>query len=602
MDQRIESRKKLAEVFGYHQFREGQEEIITSILNKQDNLIIMPTGGGKSLCYQLPALLMKGMTLVISPLIALMEDQVAALKQLGVNAAAIHSNLSLDEKQSLTNDIDRGELTILYLSPETVLQPRFLDFLRNKCIPLIAIDEAHCVSIWGNDFRPEYTKLKQLRECFPAATLVALTATADAATRFEMLEKLALKEPKVSIMSFERHNIYLQSLPAQNRMAQIRRFLNKFVHQSGIIYTLSRNTAEKTAHELEKLGYKSAYYHAGMDALSRSRIQSRFQNDEIHIICATIAFGMGIDKSNVRFVIHYNLPKNIESYYQEIGRAGRDNLPSEALLFHSWADVTQLRKFIENSDSELEYKEIQSDKLDRMWQLGSGFNCRTNVILNYFGEYRHTPCGHCDICLSPPKRFDGTIIAQKVISAISRCQEQLTLTNLMDVLKGTIKPELREKGFHEIKTFGAGRDLSYPEWREYLTQIIQLGIVEIDYARGSLLRLTPLAHDVLQMNRIIELHKYLSPSLVTKKRRTSDIPLHPDDHLFEKLRIWRAHQASQQRIPAYTIFHDKTLKHLSDQKPLFWAALDNIEGIGQLKKEKYGHQIIRIIEEYMKEQ
>ena len=591
------ARDKLLEVYGYHAFRDGQEEIVDSLLDGKDNLVIMPTGGGKSLCYQLPAMMLPNLTIVISPLIALMEDQVAALLQLGTNAGTLHSGKSYEEKMDISSAIDDGSLKLLYIAPETMLQDRMINYLKDKKISLIAIDEAHCVSVWGNDFRPEYTALKKLKEVFPETPWVALTATADKATQDEMLNKLGLENPIITLSSFERENITITCLPGQKRIDQIKKFILNKEGQAGIVYCLSRKSTEKMSAKLSEIGIKSAYYHAGMDALSRSRIQQRFQNDEIDVICATIAFGMGIDKSNVRYVIHFNLPKNVESYYQEIGRAGRDGLPSEALLFYSWADVMQLRRFIDESEAASEFKKVQHSKLDRIWDLASSFSCRTNFILNYFGEYRSKACKHCDNCLLPPESFDGKMIAQKALSAIARCNQSATLSQIMDVLKGSYKEELKVLGFTEVKTFGAGRDLSYPEWREYITQLFNLGLVSIDYTMNSHLKLTPLSKEVLSGSQPVSLFAFQKKKAAPAKvKKVIDV----EDDLFEILRKWRAGQARTQGIPAYTILHDKTLKELSSVKPTRIELLTEIDGIGKVKKEKYGAAIVEIIDNYKK--
>ena len=524
------ARDKLLEVYGYHAFRDGQEEIVDSLLDGKDNLVIMPTGGGKSLCYQLPAMMLPNLTIVISPLIALMEDQVAALLQLGTNAGTLHSGKSYEEKMDISSAIDDGSLKLLYIAPETMLQDRMINYLKDKKISLIAIDEAHCVSVWGNDFRPEYTALKKLKEVFPETPWVALTATADKATQDEMLNKLGLENPIITLSSFERENITITCLPGQKRIDQIKKFILNKEGQAGIVYCLSRKSTEKMSAKLSEIGIKSAYYHAGMDALSRSRIQQRFQNDEIDVICATIAFGMGIDKSNVRYVIHFNLPKNVESYYQEIGRAGRDGLPSEALLFYSWADVMQLRRFIDESEAASEFKKVQHSKLDRIWDLASSFSCRTNFILNYFGEYRSKACKHCDNCLLPPESFDGKMIAQKALSAIARCNQSATLSQIMDVLKGSYKEELKVLGFTEVKTFGAGRDLSYPEWREYITQLFNLGLVSIDYTMNSHLKLTPLSKEVLSGSQPVSLFAFQKKKAAPAKvKKVIDCLLYTSD-------------------------------------------------------------------------
>jgi len=593
-DQTIQD--QLKDVFGYDTFRLGQKEIISGVLEGKDHLVVMPTGGGKSLCYQLPALLLPHLTIVISPLIALMEDQVAALDQLGICARAMHSGKSFEEKSEIDGLISKNELKLLYIAPETILQDRMKNYLATLAISLIAIDEAHCVSVWGNDFRPEYRELHSLRQIVNKVPWIALTATADDATRQEMATQLGLEEPSITVSSFERENIHVTCRPGQKRIEQIERFVIQRPDQAGIIYCLSRKSTEKLSGKLKDRGIKAAYYHAGMDSLSRSRIQTRFQNDEIHVICATIAFGMGIDKSNVRFVIHYNLPKNIESYYQEIGRAGRDGEPSEALLFYSWGDVIQLKSFIDGGDGASRFKEVQHAKLERMWQLVSGHSCRTNVILNYFGEYRDKPCNHCDNCEKKETTIDGTVLSQKALSAVARCNQSISITQLLDILKGAYKPELRDQGWTEIKTFGAGRELTYPQWREYLTQMINLGLMSLDYTDGYKLKLTPLSKDVLTGQTQIPLHEWQPVQKVKKIKKlvvTDDEDI--DQSLYEQLRTWRAAQARDKKIPAYTIFHDKTLKALASIQPKDESSLLQISGIGQAKLEKYGEEILALI-------
>lgn len=587
---------QLKDVFGYDTFREGQKEIITGILEGNDHLVVMPTGGGKSLCYQLPALLLPHLTIVISPLIALMEDQVASLDQLGICARAMHSGKSFEEKSEIDGLISKNELKLLYIAPETILQERMKSYLASLKISLIAIDEAHCVSVWGNDFRPEYRELHSLREIVNKVPWIALTATADDATRQEMATQLGLDNPSITVSSFERQNIHVTCRPGQKRIEQIERFVVQRSGKAGIIYCLSRKSTEKLAGKLNDRGIKAAYYHAGMDSMSRSRIQTRFQNDEIHVICATIAFGMGIDKSNVRFVIHYNLPKNIESYYQEIGRAGRDGESSEALLFYSWGDVMQLKSFIDGGDGAATFREVQHAKLDRMWQLVSGRSCRTNVILNYFGEFRDTPCDHCDNCEKEETTIDGTVLSQKALSAVARCKESISITQLLDILKGAYKPELRDRGWTDIKTFGAGRDLTYPQWREYVTQMINLGLMSLDYTDGYKLKLTPLSKDVLTGTTQIPLHEWKPVQKVQKvKKLVVEDEGDVDKSLYEKLRSWRAAQARTKKIPAYTIFHDKTLKALASIQPKDNNRLLQISGIGKAKLEKYGEEILALI-------
>jgi ATP-dependent DNA helicase RecQ len=399
----------LKNTFGYNQFRNQQEEIIKSVLDGEDALVIMPTGGGKSLCYQIPALASEGIAVIISPLIALMNDQVSAMKLLNIKAATLHSNIDSQTSNETYNAIENGSLKMLYLSPEKILSSGFLLFLKQQKISLFAIDEAHCVSVWGNDFRPEYVKLSILKDEFPSIPTIALTATADNSTQKDIIKQLKLKNEEPFLSSFERHNIKLSSKAGVKRIEQIIYFLREKQNEAGIIYCLSRKSTESVASKLQMKGHKAEASHAGLDAKTRQRVQEDFQNDKIDIVCATIAFGMGIDKPNIRFVIHYNMPKNIEGYYQEIGRAGRDGEPAEALLFYSWADNLNLQKFIDESNAEETFKKVQAAKLERMWEFATALSCRTNMILNYFGEFKSNQCDHCDNCAHPPKLFDGTV-------------------------------------------------------------------------------------------------------------------------------------------------------------------------------------------------
>ncbi|MEE9371415.1 MAG: RecQ family ATP-dependent DNA helicase, partial [Saprospiraceae bacterium] len=423
--------KILKDKFGYDHFRPLQEEAITTVIEGQDVLLVLPTGGGKSLCFQVPALAKKGMSIVVSPLIALMDDQVIALRENGINAHAIHSNVTASDLNEAYEKVFSEETSIIYMSPERLLTESMLQYLSNQKVSLFAIDEAHCVSVWGNDFRPEYEKLKLLKEKFPTVPTIALTATADNATQKDIIEKLALSQPKHLLGSFERKNITITARPGIERIKEIRKFINKYEGEAGIIYCLSRKACESVAESLQSYGLEAAYYHAGMSSNDRKHTHNKFLYDDIKIICATIAFGMGIDKSNIRWVIHYNMPKNLEGYYQEIGRSGRDGEPAEVLLFSSTADLVKLRSFIDGSEANEKFKIIQSQKLNRMWEFANAHNCRTNMILNYFGEFRSEPCGHCDNCIHPVEMIDGKIIAQKTMSAISRSHERLSLRNLI---------------------------------------------------------------------------------------------------------------------------------------------------------------------------
>ncbi|MEM9987328.1 MAG: DNA helicase RecQ, partial [Bacteroidota bacterium] len=456
-------------------FRPYQEDIIQTLLSGQDALVLMPTGGGKSMCYQLPALIRTGMAVVVSPLIALMRDQVTALQANGISAAYLNSSQSSSEQNSVVEQALLSELKLLYVSPEKALSPDFFNLIKRVKISLFAIDEAHCISAWGHDFRPEYTQLGHLRGQFPDAPFVALTATADKPTRRDIIEQLNLSSPKEFVASFDRPNLSLEVRPGQRKFEAALAFVQERITQSGIIYCLTRKTTEQVAAKLQAKGLKAAAYHAGMDVASRTRIQDEFINDEVHVVCATIAFGMGIDKSNVRWVIHYNLPKNLENYYQEIGRAGRDGLPSDTLLFFSYGDLIQHRYFIEESNQ----AELLEAKLQRMEQYATAQICRRRVLLSYFGESVQSDCGNCDVCQNPPQRFDATVLAQKALSALVRLREKVGMSMLIDVLRGSNKKELKEKGYHQIKTYGAGADMSVGEWQHCLLQLLQMGYLEI---------------------------------------------------------------------------------------------------------------------------
>ncbi len=590
----------LKNTFGYNDFRGNQLEIIEEVLKGNDVAVIMPTGGGKSLCYQIPALILPHLTIVISPLIALMEDQVSSLRELGIRCATYHSGIEHNIKDDIIDTIKNEVQFLLYVAPETLNSPFISDILRHVKISLIAIDEAHCISVWGNDFRPEYTKLSNLKKSFPSTPIIALTATADGATQADIKSQLNISKAKSYISSFERTNLLISASPGTKRIEQIEEFLKRYNSESGIIYCLSRRSTEDVASKLNAKGFKASYYHAGMDSLSRRRIQQRFQNDEIRIICATIAFGMGIDKSNVRFVIHYNLPKNIESFYQEIGRAGRDGLKSETLLFYSWADHTRLRSFIEDSIGNDEFKNVQSAKLDRMWEFANATECRTKMILHYFGEYRDKNCGHCDNCLDPPNVIDVTILAQKALSAIVRTQQTLGINILIDILKGVPRELIQQKGYDRLKTFGVGRDLPISHWRYYILQFINKGIIRVDYTSNSILKLSPLSIDVLKGNMLIQTSEYRPPT--NKKKDKKVYTQNIENELFERLRIWRLEKAKAIGAPAYVIFNDSTLLGIANEKPINSSELLQIDGVGKVKIQKYGKEILIQVRNYVESQ
>ena len=573
--------------FGYDSFRPNQLEIIQHVLSGKDTLAIMPTGGGKSLCYQLPALAQQGVAIVISPLIALMKDQVDALKGNGVSAAFYNSSQDQQTQQDILESLMAGTLKLLYVAPESIWG--ITNYLEKSIISLIAVDEAHCISSWGHDFRPAYTQLKRLQLEFPGTPIIALTATADKATQEDIVNQLGVPKATKFISSFDRPNLYLDVRPGQQRLQQIFKFIGSRGLQSGIIYCLSRKNTETLAAKLKAKGYDAKAYHAGLTPELRSSIQEDFINDRTPIIVATVAFGMGIDKSNVRWVIHYNMPKNIEGYYQEIGRGGRDGLKAHALLFYSYADVMQLRKFAEGTQTQ----EIQIAKLERMQQFAEALSCRRKALLNYFGEFITEDCGNCDICKNPPTYFDGTLIAQKICSAVVRLQEKEALGLVIDVLRGSNNQQVFEKGYQHIKTFGAARDISWRDLQQYIIQLLNQGVLEIWFHQGGRLLLTSQAKQILFAGKQIKLATLSKQQAKTKEvKETSAVKT---KELFEKLRVLRAVYAKDMGVPAYVIFSDASLKDMEQKKPTTMEGFSKISGVGKAKLEKYAAAFIKII-------
>ena len=573
--------------FGYDSFRPNQLEIIQHVLSGKDTLAIMPTGGGKSLCYQLPALAQQGVAIVISPLIALMKDQVDALKGNGVSAAFYNSSQDQQTQQDILESLMAGTLKLLYVAPESIWG--ITNYLEKSIISLIAVDEAHCISSWGHDFRPAYTQLKRLQLEFPGTPIIALTATADKATQEDIVNQLGVPKATKFISSFDRPNLYLDVRPGQQRLKQIFKFIGSRGLQSGIIYCLSRKNTETLAAKLKAKGYDAKAYHAGLTPELRSSIQEDFINDRTPIIVATVAFGMGIDKSNVRWVIHYNMPKNIEGYYQEIGRGGRDGLKAHALLFYSYADVMQLRKFAEGTQTQ----EIQIAKLERMQQFAEALSCRRKALLNYFGEFITEDCGNCDICKNPPTYFDGTLIAQKICSAVVRLQEKEALGLVIDVLRGSNNQQVFEKGYQHIKTFGAARDISWRDLQQYIIQLLNQGVLEIWFHQGGRLLLTSQAKQILFEGKQIKLATLSKQQAKTKEvKETSAVKT---KELFEKLRVLRAVYAKDMGVPAYVIFSDASLKDMEQKKPTTMEGFSKISGVGKAKLEKYAAAFIKII-------
>lgn len=583
-----ELQKILKKYYGYEQFRPGQQEIVETAISGRDVVVLMPTGGGKSICYQLPALCQPGLAVVVSPLIALMQDQVEALRRNGVAAAFLNSSQDRAEQASVERQCAAGELKLLYVSPEKLLSENFQYLLKRLKISLFAIDEAHCISFWGHDFRLEYTRLGMLKEQFPEVPLMALTATADKLTRQDILKQLRLKEPATFVASFDRPNLSLSVLPAQDRIKRILEFLEEHPFDAGIIYCLSRKGCEQVAAKLQAAGYKAGFYHAALGHEQRMETQQAFLKDDIQIVCATVAFGMGIDKSNVRWVIHYNLPKNIESYYQEIGRAGRDGLPADTLLFYSFADVMKQRSMLEELPDDR--RQLQEAKLERLQQYAEGHICRRKILLAYFGESQDQNCNNCDVCRNPHQPMEGTVLAQKAFSAVARSQESLPVSLLVDVLRGADTEEIRRKGLFKMKTYGAGKDIHPLDWRNYIQQFINSGLLDIAYDQHQRLRLNEHSRSVLFEGKKVALYKNEKPAL----QKTKPVPKVQDfeEELFDRLRKLRKSLADEQGVPPYVIFSDKTLREMAAEKPLTQEAMLRINGVGRVKLDNYGDDFI----------
>lgn len=580
--------------FGYDSFRPLQEEIIRHILDGNDALVLMPTGGGKSICYQLPALLREGTAVVVSPLISLMKDQVEALCANGISAGALNSSNDETENAALRRACMEGRLKLLYISPEKLLaEANYL--LRDMHISLFAIDEAHCISQWGHDFRPEYAQMGILHQQFPHVPIIALTATADKITREDIIRQLHLNHPRTFISSFDRPNLSLtvkRGYQQKEKSKTILDFIARHPGESGIIYCMSRSKTESVAQMLQKQGIRTAVYHAGLSPSLRDEAQDDFINDRVQVVCATIAFGMGIDKSNVRWVIHYNLPKSIESFYQEIGRAGRDGLPSDTLLFYSLADLILLTKFATESGQQ----NINLEKLQRMQQYAESDICRRRILLSYFGEIADHDCGNCDVCKNPPERFDGTVIVQKALSAIVRTDQQIGTGVLVDILRGNMSPEVVGKGYQQLKTFAAGRDVPARDWHDYLLQMLQLGYFEIAYNENNHLKITSAGSDVLfgrATARLVVIRREETNETKRGRKRKATVPAQElplglpnteNEALFEALRKLRKRLADEEALPAYIVLSDKVLHLLSTSRPTNLEEFGNISGIGEHKK------------------
>jgi len=586
----------LNNTFGYGEFRGQQAAIIESVLAGKDTLVIMPTGGGKSLCYQIPALLRPGMGIVVSPLIALMEDQVVSLQQLGINAAYLNSTVEEPEKRTLFAAVNRGEIDLLYLAPERLLQSSTLEWLQNQPISLIAIDEAHCVSQWGHDFRSDYLALGRLAEIFTNVPRIALTATATERTQREIIKNLELHKPNHFIASFDRPNIHYSVQPRQDGRNQLLRFLTGREQESGVIYCLSRKKVEDTASWLRTKGFNALPYHAGLDKLMRSEHLNRFLRDESVIMVATIAFGMGIDKPDVRFVCHLDLPKSMEAYYQETGRAGRDGQAADAWMIYGLNDVVQLQQMVDQSPLDEERKFYERNKLNALLGWCEETQCRRRSLLAYFGEVTTTDCGNCDTCSTPPPTWDATQPAQKLLSCIYRTGQRFGATYVLEVLLGKSNDRIVSNAHDQLSTFGIGQDLSLPQWRSIIRQLIVKNFIWVDAERYGALRLHDTARPLLRSELSLSLRRDLEEKTTARKSRGSPTSVSNEDRiLWEALRACRNEIAQSVGIPAYQVFHDATLMEMMQHKPTDRWQLLAISGVGEKKLDNYGERFLEVI-------
>lgn len=596
----------LKSYFGYDSFRPMQEEIIKNVIQKKDSLVLMPTGGGKSICFQLPALMLEGTAVVISPLISLMKDQVEALRANGIMAATLNSGNDEATDRVIREQCRQGKIKLLYISPE-----RFMTEIvwigQMMKVSLFAIDEAHCISQWGHDFRPEYVHLGVLHERFADVPIIALTATADKTTKADIIDKLNLRDPQIFVSSFDRPNLSLdvrRGYSAKEKLNTILDIIDRHPYESGIIYCLSRKETERLAGKLKREGVAAGAYHAGLEMEERSRIQEDFIKDKIDVVVATVAFGMGIDKSNVRYVIHYNLPKSIESFYQEIGRGGRDGLPTETVLFYNIGDLVTLRSFADESGQ----SELNNEKLNRMQEYAEAQVCRRRILLNYFGEVSEHDCGNCDVCNNPPQHFDGTMIVKKALSAIMRTKQHVGFTTTIDILRGIMSADVAANRYDLLKTFGVGHDVPARDWRDYLLQMLQMGFIEIAYTEDNHLKVTELGREALFGDKEVKLAIIRREDRRKKKikQEQQELPMQysntgkaEDPDLFRVLRKLRQNIAEENNWPAYVVMSDKTLHALATEKPTTLNAFSNIYGIGEYKLKTYGKRFVDVIKDYL---
>ena len=590
----------LGRFYGYSTFRPLQLEIITAAMSGHDSVVLMPTGGGKSICYQMPALLSDGVVVVVSPLIALMKDQVTALTSNGIPAAAVNSMQTEEQNRDILEQLFSGRVRILYISPERLLME--IDrWSRDLRIALFAVDEAHCISQWGNDFRPGYTQLSCIKALYPGVPVMALTATADRLTREDIALQLRLDNPRLFIGSFDRPNISLRVMTNPGKTRRINyicSMIDRYRSDAGIVYCLSRKSAEETDKQLSGRGYRSVVYHAGLSVAERNRAQELFINGEVQVVCATVAFGMGIDKSNIRWVVHNNMPRNIESYYQEIGRAGRDGAKAEAVMFYSYADIATLQSFVDESGQQA----INTEKLTRMKEYAEASLCRRRILLSYFNETFDHDCGNCDVCLNPPERIDGTVLVLKALSAIVRVNGMAGITMLIDILRGAARQELIQKGYDKIKTYGAGRDLSFAEWNAYISQMIQLGLIDIAYNEGNHLKITAYGRRILDSRGPVTLARYTPIERRNTRRKSAaepeEIQLSPAEQLLELLKGVRENIAKKEQVPPYIVLTDKALLEMVRTEPIDMESFSRVEGVGERKTVKYWKPFVTAIRKF----
>ncbi|WP_440589551.1 DNA helicase RecQ [Pseudoalteromonas luteoviolacea] len=594
--QSLTPKSVLKEYFGYTTFRTGQQETIEACLSGRDSLVLLPTGGGKSLCYQVPALMLPGVTIVISPLISLMQDQVAQLQAQGIAAEFVNNSVEWQQQQQIYQRLHAGEIKLLYVAPEKVLQREFLERLSSLPLALFAIDEAHCVSHWGHDFRPHYCRLNELKQAFPTVPTMALTATADMATRNDIVQQLQLNNPFIHTGSFDRPNIRYTIEEKFKPLSQLMRYLKTQKGQSGIIYCSSRRRVDEIAEKLSEGGFNAAAYHAGMDNEQRQFVQNAFARDDVQIVVATVAFGMGINKPNVRFVLHYDIPKSIESYYQETGRAGRDGLAAEAIMYFDPADIGRVRRFFEDIPDE-QRRKVEQQRFNAMANFAEAQTCRRQILLNYFSEYQREPCGNCDICLNPPKHFDATIVAQKALSCVYRAEQRFGLGYVVDLLRGANTARIRDNQHHNLSTYGIGKDQSNEYWLSVLRQLIHHGLLSQDITQGATLKLTEAARAVLKGEYVLNLAEpRLQASHVYQDKLAQ---FNYDRKLFAKLRSLRKELADQDDVPPYVVFNDKTLAEMAQKMPTDDSDFLKVSGVGFTKLTKYGAPFMQLIRNYL---